>query len=830
MPSPSGIVEVDHENVCFIRAEYDARLRSAIRAIPGRFWDPDDKVWRIRLGPDRANAVVRLLEAFPGLRLADGAKDRLALLTRRRELDSPGIESVVAEGVVCLSICDDLDHPVLDALRASFEVIAHPEIGRICIPITNETQERLRETVSLPGVRVHPRARGQLDDSAPRARVVQSSPAWRQAAWQGWVSTAVVEERPWFVFATRRGIVPDELAGAAGLRQTGDGVCALPMIGANRDLVERLLARHRQMLVDYRTARCLEYLDPANPDESPPRSVMTVDHDGDTPEFRVQMLWDEEVLGDLTDLPESRLLMDADLRYGGTSDQIDGSVVADPSTAVGVNALVTTHKIGVDEEAAELLAEMLEAHAEGEELVSLSQAHQADFDPPARLEGTLMPFQTAGVAYALRRRRAFIADEQGLGKTIQALAAIEAADAYPAVVVCPASLKLNWLRECARWLPSRSADSVSGRSGSLPLSEIVVVNYDVLDAHTDALAALDPGALIFDESHYCKNPKARRTKALIRLSEQLAPDVLRLALTGTPLVNRPNELVPQLRALRCLEQFGSGASFSRRFRGEEARRRLHWHLRSSCYVRRRKDEVLTQLPPKRRITVPVPLTNESEYQQLEDDLITWLRSAVSDEGELADRIDTAMRAEALVKLNALRHVAARGKLSAAVEWIESFVASGERLVVFAHHRDIQASLLDAFPAAARIVGTDTPAERDANVERFQNEEASLCICSLEVASHGFTLTAAASVVFVELGWTPAKHDQAEDRVHRIGQDRHVTAWYLLAADTIDERIAALIDHKRAVVGSVTDGSVAGETAVVDRLLRELAADDARLAA
>jgi SNF2 family DNA or RNA helicase len=408
---------------------------------------------------------------------------------------------------------------------------------------------------------------------------------------------------------------------------------------------------------------------------------------------------------------------------------------------------------------------------------------------------------------------------------MQALATIESDNAYPAVVVCPASLKLNWLREIERWLPARTAAEISGRRGTLPVADIIVVNYDVLDGRLDSLAGLAPKALVFDESHYCKNPKAKRTKALIKLSERLAPDALRLALTGTPLVNHPAELVPQLRALRRLEHFGSGRSFKRRFRGEEARRRLHWHLRSTCYVRRRKDEVLTQLPPKQRITVPVPLTNEATYQHLEADLISWLKSEVHDPRELEQRIDTALRAEALVKLNALRHVAAQGKLAAAVEWIEAFVESDERLVVFAHHRDIQASLLEAFPDAARILGSDTLAERDENVQRFQADDGPhLCICSLEAASHGFTLTAAASVAFVELGWTPAKHEQAEDRVHRIGQERHVTAWYLLAADTIDERIAALIDHKRAVVGSVTDGTAGADAAVIDRLLRELAAE------
>jgi SNF2 family DNA or RNA helicase len=396
--------------------------------------------------------------------------------------------------------------------------------------------------------------------------------------------------------------------------------------------------------------------------------------------------------------------------------------------------------------------------------------------------------------------------------------------------VCPASLKLNWLRECTRWLPGRRAEPLSGRRGPLPLAEIIVVNYDVLDARSDALADLEPQALVLDESHYIKNPKANRTKAAIDLSSRLPEQALRLALTGTPLVNRPRELVPQLRALGRMGDFGSGAAFERQFEGQLARERLHWHLRASCYVRRRKDEVLTQLPPKRRITVPVPLANESEYRHLEDDLVDWLRTAVQDPRQLAERIDSALRAEALVKLNALRHVAARGKLHAAIEWIKSFLESGERLVVFAHHRDIQDELVHAFPRAARILGSDPVEVRQQNVELFQRERggASLCICSLEAASHGFTLTAAASVAFLELGWTPAKHDQAEDRVHRIGQDRHVTAWYLLAADTIDERIAALIDYKRALVGSVTDGTEGSEATVIDRLLVDLAEESREL--
>lgn len=218
------------------------------------------------------------------------------------------------------------------------------------------------------------------------------------------------------------------------------------------------------------------------------------------------------------------------------------------------------------------------------------------------------------------------------------------------------------------------------------------------------------------------------------------------------------------------------------------------------------------------MTIPLEIDNRPEYDALEQDLIGWIRA------EVPDRLDAALRAQALVKVGALRRLTARGKLAAALEWLETFAASGEKLVVFAHHREVQDAVQRRFPAAARVLGVDRAAVRDANVRRFQDDpDATLCVCSLEVAAHGFTLTAAADAAFLELGWTPAGHDQAEDRVHRITQDRAVTAWYLLAADTIDERIAALIDHKRAVVGSVTDGAPGDDRPLLDSLLAGYAA-------
>ena len=819
--------EVDEDGIAVLRSPWDPALRRAIRAIPGRFWDDDLRGWTIRLTPDRAESVARLLRSFPVFSAEPGSMEMLEAFRDRRNLRKPMIEGVTPDDEYCLSFCDDWVHPVLDEVRRFFRPRPHPEIGRLSVAVTDETRNPLLTLIERNGVGLHMRARQRLQPSpavgATRRAAVTGLP--QRSNWRGWVSTTITDDRPYFVFATRGGIPPQELYDAGGVRQMGE-VALVPMDGRRKPHMEALLAHNRQMLADPRVYGCLDHLSEDRPDDPPPPAVVTMVHNPltGTREFVVQVLWDDTAIESLTLLPESRPLRsrpgDADAEVEGEG----GAVVADASTVSSLAALVRKHKLGVDEEAQQLLDELLAEHRHGEELVALSQAHSAEFEPPPGLHGKLMPFQTAGIVYALRQRRTFIADEQGLGKTLQALTAIEAADAYPAVVVCPASLKLNWLRECARWLPGRRAEPLSGRRGPLPLADIVVVNYDVLDARADALADLEPQAIVFDESHYVKNPKANRTKAAIDLSARLPEQALRLALTGTPLVNRPRELVPQLRTLGRLGDFGSGASFERQFEGQEARERLHWHLRSTCYVRRRKEDVLTQLPPKRRITVPVPLANEHEYRNLEEDLVDWLRHEVHDPGQLAERIDSALRAEALVKLNALRHVAARGKLHAAIEWIKTFLESGERLVVFAHHRDIQGELVSMFPRAARILGSDPVEERQRNVELFQRKRggASLCICSLEAASHGFTLTAAASVAFLELGWTPAKHDQAEDRVHRIGQDRHVTAWYLLAADTIDERIAALIDYKRAVVGSVTDGTAGSEATVIDRLLVDLA--------
>jgi hypothetical protein len=470
-------------------------------------------------------------------------------------------------------------------------------------------------------------------------------------------------------------------------------------------------------------------------------------------------------------------------------------------------------------------------------LEALSSAEEGRVDVDG-LSAPLRPFQGAAVDYALRARRTFLSDEPGLGKTVQALATLEAAGAYPALVVAPASLRINWLREAERWLPHRTAAGLSGGDAVGP-ADLSVASYEIAHTLVAGATAAPPRALVLDESHFCKNPAARRTQAVTAIADALPEDAIVLLLSGTPVLNRPEELAPQLRILGRVEEIGGERRFARVYaRGQELDT-LNRRLRRTCFVRRRKADVLRHLPAKQRVIVPVAIANATEYRAAQSDVARWVReqaeadaafqrevagldeearaAAIRERGRDAEQ--RARRAQALVRITQLALMAARGKLDSAREWIASFLSTGEKLVVFTRHREIGDALLEAFPDAACATGRLDADGRAAEVQRFQTDDACrLIVCSLDAAGVGLTMTAASNVAFVELGWTPAAHDQAEDRVHRIGQQEAVTAWYLLAADTIDERIAAVIDRKRTLIQAATDGTAAGQDAVLDELL------------
>jgi SWI/SNF-related matrix-associated actin-dependent regulator 1 of chromatin subfamily A len=621
--------------------------------------------------------------------------------------------------------------------------------------------------------------------------------------WVGTVGTMRHDGRGWWTLATRAGSVPETLLAGSVQR---DGMLLAPLTAAGAAaLVEQDAAR-----LDAGARRCVDAL--LAGEDPPPPARLTAARTFDGQRLRLDVLWDPDAGAAFCTLPGA--------------EARSRTLPVDPWVVEPLDAYLARHDVAVDGPGAHVLGALRDEHEAA--LATIRHSRAVSGEPIAAvaavLGGELAPFQWAGVRYVLEARRTFIADEQGLGKTVEALAALEADDAFPAVVVCPASLKLNWEREAARWLAHRSVAVIEGRVAAPPTADITILNYEIVAAHRDALARIRPRALVVDESHYVKNAQAKRTQAVRRLAAAVAPDGLRLALTGTPVLNHAEELVSQLRVIERLEDFGSGAQFARQFRGELSEERLHWHLRRRCFVRRLKSEVLPQLPAKRQVVVPVALSNAREYRLAEEDVIAWLRSQPLDLRELKARIAATLRAERLAQLGTLQRLAARGKLAAALSWIGDFLQSGEPLVVFARHVEIQEAVLARFPDAAHLLGRDSIAARDAAVAAFQSGGGpQLLVGATRVAAQGITLTRASNVAFLELEWTPAMHDQAEDRCHRIGQHDAVTAWYLLAAGTIDETMAALIQHKRGIVAAVTDGRRSDGHGLVEAVVRELRA-------
>lgn len=674
-------------------------------------------------------------------------------------------------------------------------------------------------------VAAHPPQAGEVQallDEHPWLTVSAALREWLEAHAQSWEGLVGIYERdgePCFVVHTRYGDLPAALHEAAVGEDHG-----WMLLRADETAVA-LLSDEDALELDDPALAALTALRGGG---RPEGAHLTLGRDEEGAErFELRTDWLLSAGCAFSELAEAAIVGERG-RCCAVSQRDVLALPADPALAAALRELLDAHPdVWIAEVAARRLAVLEAEYARAQATVALSLAHDAELDVEG-LGGELRPFQRAAVAYALSQRRTFLADEQGLGKTVEALAALHADSAFPAVVVCPASMKLVWERECGRWLPSRRVSVLHGRSGAgwsgsrADGADVVICNYEILEAHGARLSARGLRAAVFDESHYCKDPRAKRTKAAIALSEAVADDGLRLALTGTPIVNRPKDIVAQLRLIGRLADFGSGAGLGRRFRGHGALDRLHWNLRARCFVRRTKAEVLPQLPAKRFAAVPIELDNEREYRLAEADVVAWLRSQPLDLRTLEAKVAAALRAEQLARLNYLRRLAARGKLRAAIAWVEDFVASGEPLVVFAHHREVQHALLQRFPGAAHVLGDDDLAARAAAVDAFQRPDGpSLVVCSMYAASQGITLVRASNVAFLELDWTPARHDQAEDRCHRIGQHDAVTAYYLLAPETIDEHLAGVLQRKRGIIDAVTDGRAGAEATPLQAVVSAL---------
>jgi SWI/SNF-related matrix-associated actin-dependent regulator 1 of chromatin subfamily A len=471
------------------------------------------------------------------------------------------------------------------------------------------------------------------------------------------------------------------------------------------------------------------------------------------------------------------------------------------------------------------------------------------------LKGTLRPFQEEGVAFLQAKKgRALIGDEMGLGKTVQALAWLEAnPQARPAVIVVPASLKLNWEREAKKWMSQPRTQVISGRynPAAALTGEVLIINYDILanarettkdrvtgkksykvlpgTGWVDHLINYGCKAVILDEAHNIKESSTFKTQDVKKLCKKAAHLI---ALTGTPIINRPIELYnvfslikPGMFANR--HEFGlrycaaKHDGFGWDYSGASNTAELYEKLKSTIMLRRLKKDVLKELPAKTRSVIPLEITNEKEYKKAEDDMIEWIRTNRGEEAAAR-----AGGAEALVRLEVLKQLAVKGKAAAATEWIQQFMETNEKLILFGVHQEVIAGLTRAFKKFNPVVvdGSKSAAQRQAAVDAFQNDpNCRIFIGNIKAAGVGLTLTAASAVAFLELGWTPGEHDQAEDRAHRIGQRDNVQIFYLLAENTIEEDIATMLDAKRENISRAIDGQEAEETALLTNLLNNLAA-------
>ena len=415
--------------------------------------------------------------------------------------------------------------------------------------------------------------------------------------------------------------------------------------------------------------------------------------------------------------------------------------------------------------------------------------------------------------------RCLVSWEMGLGKTMMCLLwMLLHPECLPAIVVCPASAKWVWQEEAWRWNRWGSV-VLDGRTprryyGDSP-PDLVIINYDVLGGWVKTLRASSPRTIVFDECQMLMSSASKRTRASRRLARGV--DCV-LALSGTPLLNRPIELFPILNILDP-ERFPSRFEFAEtwcdprwtpwgvKYLGSSNPRGLNRLLLRSCMSRRRKADVLKDLPPKQRFVVPLPLDDHLEYDKARDDFLRWL------EGIDSTRAESAAKAEGLTRVGYLLRLAARLKLSSVLEWISSWMDGNEgKLVVFAEHKEIIDALSRGSPArSVRIDGGTSIGERERAVHLFQTDPTVRMLIGSRSASVAITLAPAASdVAFAEMWWRPGDHLQAEDRCHRIGARQTVRCWYLVARGTIEERLCRIVQDKQRDVSATLDGHGRGE--------------------
>jgi superfamily II DNA or RNA helicase len=474
---------------------------------------------------------------------------------------------------------------------------------------------------------------------------------------------------------------------------------------------------------------------------------------------------------------------------------------------------------------------------------------QANLSTPGGLD--LMVHQSEFVESVRAGHRSFLlADEPGLGKTAQALIAAETAGAFPLLVVVPNVVKTNWLREVHQWLPQRRPTVVHGDGLELnAFSDVFIVNYDILDRHVGWLSKFDFRGMVVDEAHFIKNKESQRSKhvqAVARTIRARLQHPLLIALTGTPLINQIEDFrmiwqflgwiddkKPLVALMAKLESTGLTPADPGFF--PAARKAVI----SMGIVRRRKQDVAKDIPARRIADIPIELDSDAARSIMEAEralvrrLLERYDRVMASRGDsdrsgfdadlvrlvCASEIEETKQDDSGDNVFTLVRKIGSAKAVMAADYTAQLARNVGKVVFFAKHIDVLNQAEKHFASAGikttSIRGDQNTTQRQSAIDTFTNDEdVQVIVCSLLAAGVGVNLQAASNVVLAELSWTSAEQTQAIDRVHRIGQELPVTAWRIVAAHTVDQRIAELIDQKsglsaRALDGQETEAGVEG---------------------
>ncbi len=469
----------------------------------------------------------------------------------------------------------------------------------------------------------------------------------------------------------------------------------------------------------------------------------------------------------------------------------------------------------------------------------------------------LMPHQAKVLSAVAEGHRTFLlADEPGLGKTAQALLAAQVANAYPLLCVVPNVVKTNWAREAALWTPNRTVSVIHGDGATIDgFADIVVVNYEVLDRHVDWIGEHGFRGVVVDEAHYIKNKKSQRSQQVLEVSQRVRRRMARpllMALTGTPLINDIEDFRAIWEFLGWIEERKPGNDLMAALEDTERTPADHAFYPAARQavvdlgiVRRKKVDVASDIPARRVADLPVELEGavgrsiaEAE-RQLAQRLVGRYRAALEHRrsrggSEEVDGIDLE-----LVRRVAEREVAessdddtsgdnvfsmvrriGQAKTELAADYAAQLARSAGKVVFFAKHNDVMDAAEAFFTQRGirhtSIRGNQTTKVRQEAIDAFVDDpDVHVIVCSLTAAGVGINLQVSSNVVLAELSWTNAEQTQAIDRVHRIGQTEPVTAWRIIAAQTIDAKIAELIDAKAGLAARALDGADEQETSSAD---------------